>query len=220
MKKKYLEAFWDGANQVFFGMEPDIKSALYLEDYLHYFKKKYKKKSLSWEDYFICANSIWKLAKKHLAKTLTELNNKSKEEIISWLQTEKKRDLIQTHQSSGRSVISARYSGPIPLPSHLAQYNQIIPNGAERIFAMVENEQKSQHKMVGTQLTNEAYFRTRGQCFALPVIILGLGLAGTLAFYGHEVTAGIIGGMGLASLAGLFIGSFKKEEGSPKEKNK
>lgn len=34
-----------------------------------------------------------------------------------------------------------QWQGPLPPPGALAQFNQIIPNGAERIFAMVEHEQ-------------------------------------------------------------------------------
>ncbi|ELR72618.1 hypothetical protein C900_00997 [Fulvivirga imtechensis AK7] len=35
------------------------------------------------------------------------------------------------------------HSGPIPDPETLSHYNKIIPNGAERIMAMAENQQKT-----------------------------------------------------------------------------
>ena len=44
-----------------------------------------------------------------------------------------------SHQVT-RSV-SVAWTSPIPPPSELANYNNVIPNGAERIIALVENEQ-------------------------------------------------------------------------------
>lgn len=38
-------------------------------------------------------------------------------------------------------VLSAQWIGPLPPPGALAQFNQIIPDGANRIMAMVEHEQ-------------------------------------------------------------------------------
>ena len=37
--------------------------------------------------------------------------------------------------------VSVAWTSPIPPPSELANYNNVIPNGAERIIALVENEQ-------------------------------------------------------------------------------
>ena len=38
-------------------------------------------------------------------------------------------------------MMAAQWSGPLPPPGALAQFNQIIPDGASRIMAMVEQEQ-------------------------------------------------------------------------------
>lgn len=45
------------------------------------------------------------------------------------------------------SVVAAGWAGPLPPPGALAQFNEIIPNGAERIMAMTEKEQAHRHKM-------------------------------------------------------------------------
>jgi uncharacterized membrane protein len=37
--------------------------------------------------------------------------------------------------------MSAQWQGPLPPPGALAQFDQIIPNGAERIMVMCEKEQ-------------------------------------------------------------------------------
>jgi len=36
--------------------------------------------------------------------------------------------------------VSATYSGPIPLPAHLREYEQVLPGSADRILAMAEDE--------------------------------------------------------------------------------
>jgi uncharacterized membrane protein len=45
----------------------------------------------------------------------------------------------QSHDNQQR-VISA-WKAPLPPPELLAQYNQGIPNGAERVLKMIEDEQ-------------------------------------------------------------------------------
>jgi uncharacterized membrane protein len=48
----------------------------------------------------------------------------------------------QQQNPSQNQVLSQQWSGPLPPPAALDQFNQIIPNGAERIMAMVEREQE------------------------------------------------------------------------------
>lgn len=46
-------------------------------------------------------------------------------------------------------MIARRFhSGPLPPPSDLAQYNDIISNGADRIMAMAEKEQAVRHETI------------------------------------------------------------------------
>ena len=45
-----------------------------------------------------------------------------------------------------------QWQGPLPPPGALAQFNQIIPNGAERIMAMVEQEQQHRIAHENTEL--------------------------------------------------------------------
>lgn len=44
-------------------------------------------------------------------------------------------------QRNERHIVSEEWSGPLPPPGALAQFNAILPNGAERIMQMVEQEQ-------------------------------------------------------------------------------
>lgn len=52
------------------------------------------------------------------------------------------RNTLHKHQQSPTILASAhQWSGPLPPPAALEHFNQIIPNGAERIMTMVEQEQ-------------------------------------------------------------------------------
>ena len=44
-------------------------------------------------------------------------------------------------------VQEQRFQGPLPPPEILARYNAVVPNGAERIMAMAEREQRHSHQM-------------------------------------------------------------------------
>lgn len=51
----------------------------------------------------------------------------------------------QQEAGAQQGLVSQQWAGPLPPPGALAQFDSIIPNGAERIMAMVEREQ--QHRI-------------------------------------------------------------------------
>ena len=61
-----------------------------------------------------------------------------------------------------KEFISAQFSGPIPPPGLLRQYNEIIPDAAERILAMAEEEANHQKYMEKTALHLKAEEIKRG----------------------------------------------------------
>jgi uncharacterized membrane protein len=97
------------------------------------------------------------------------------------------------------------FSGPIPPPELLSKYGEIIPNGADRILKMAENQ--STHRQCiekwavigGTILS---YFG---------VLCAGIIALGTLYFgsqlirEGHVISGSVFGGGGLVGLVTAFI---------------
>ena len=43
-------------------------------------------------------------------------------------------------------VVSTSFSGPLPPPEALAEYERVLPTSAERLLAMAEKEQEHSHK--------------------------------------------------------------------------
>lgn len=107
---------------------------------------------------------------------------------------------------------STHFSGPLPLPEHLKQYNDIVPNAAERIIAAAESETAHRHASVAKQfeLANRSINTTRlGQVFAFLFGLGVLGIAVTMAVLGQstEGVATVIGA--LSTLLATFIYSQK-----------
>jgi len=54
------------------------------------------------------------------------------------------------------SLVSAHWSGPLPPPATLKQFDEVIPGGAERILRMAEAEQAHRHLTDITALKADA----------------------------------------------------------------
>jgi uncharacterized membrane protein len=51
---------------------------------------------------------------------------------------------MQQNKPTQTQLIQQTFSGPIPPPTLLAEYNKVVPNAAERILAMAEKQ--SEHR--------------------------------------------------------------------------
>ena len=111
------------------------------------------------------------------------------------------------------------HSGPIPDPDTLERYDSIIPNGAERIMIMAE-EQSKHRRMLEAQVVNEQTASSkRGQIFAALLAALLIG-AGTWAFAtGHDEVSGTIFGITVVGLVTVFVVGKKQEKKSLQSKS-
>jgi len=60
------------------------------------------------------------------------------------------------------SLVSAHWSGPLPPPATLKQFDEVIPGGAERILRMAEAEQAHRHLTDITALKADSRAISRG----------------------------------------------------------
>jgi uncharacterized membrane protein len=121
-----------------------------------------------------------------------------------------KRELNESFTVS--ASVSQSYSGPLPPPEVLNQFNQVLPNGAERIMVMVEQQNKHRMSIETTVINNQQWQSTLGQYFALGVTLIGLTLAAFSIFFGHDWAGGTIGVATISSVAMAFITGRKKQE--------
>lgn len=112
------------------------------------------------------------------------------------------------------------HSGALPLASEVVKYNEVIPNGANRIMIMAEKEQEHNHLKTQKQLKHreeELLQRgihldvvKRGQIFSVAVIILYTCLSAYIAWIGDTITAGALMGTGVVGIVTALIYGNKK----------
>lgn len=110
------------------------------------------------------------------------------------------------------------FAGPLPPPAMLADYNNLVPRGAERIMAMAEKQQDHRHNLEKQVIEGNLAAQKRGQVcafiLALIVILGGIYLIATgLAVLGFVALVTAVGG-----LAATFIIGKKRQEEDLREK--
>lgn len=105
-----------------------------------------------------------------------------------------------------KAIISqSSFRGPLPPPSMLREYNEIVVNGAERIMARSEKEQAHRHEMQRKTVTGAIEKDKRGQWMAFAITVFILLIATVFAWRGNTVFAGTLITVDLIGLASVFI---------------
>lgn len=97
------------------------------------------------------------------------------------------------------------YSGPIPLPTMLEEYNRIVPGSADRILRMAEEQTTHRHslekKVIGTDSRNSLL----GIISAFIISLAALALAAYAIHLGQVGAGTFIGTTSFAALVAAFI---------------
>lgn len=104
------------------------------------------------------------------------------------------------------------FQGPLPAPQILEQYNEIIPNAAERILIMAEKDADFQRKITEKAIEIEANERRLGQILGFFIGSMALSLSAASLFLGHPAAASIIGGTTVVGLVAVFVTGRNLEE--------
>jgi uncharacterized membrane protein len=103
------------------------------------------------------------------------------------------------------SIIRAEFSGPLPPPEVLERYNNVIPNGADRIMSMAEEQSKHRRSLEAKAMSTDSRNSLLGVIFAF---VLGLStiISGTYVILKGQVWPGtLLGSLGLVGLVSAFI---------------
>lgn len=108
-------------------------------------------------------------------------------------------------------VEAAYFSGPIPPPDTLARYNDIVPNGAERLLAMAEKQSTHREELEAQVVRGNISSQRLGSTYAFIISLVAVAGGIWLIHEGKSVTglAAII--IDLATLAGVFVFSRNKQ---------
>lgn len=119
------------------------------------------------------------------------------------------------------SVTLMKYhSGPLPPAEDLQLYNEIIPNGADRIMKMAEKQQDHRIAMEVKVVGRQTFQSQLGQIFALIIGLAAIGAAVYTINQGHDWAGAVLGAGGVTGLVTAFIQGKKDQRRSLAEKNR
>lgn len=112
----------------------------------------------------------------------------------------------------GAVAIMTSYTGPIPPPELLAQFNEIIPNGADRIMTMAEKQQEHRFGLEDKSLSANLKESGRGQIFGFVLVSLAILLAVYMIFTGKTTEGTILIFGNIGSLLAVYLKSKSKQD--------
>ncbi len=116
------------------------------------------------------------------------------------------------------------FSGPVPPPAFLEQYERISPGLASRMVSMAEAEsvhrRQIESSVVESHCQDQRAFHSevlRGQILATAITVVALVAGAYTAVSGHEWAGGVLGCAGIGGIAiNLILGRNAKQESAPK----
>ncbi len=114
---------------------------------------------------------------------------------------------------------SVSFSGPLPPPGLLAKYNEVIPNGAERIMAMAERQSAHREALEARVVAGNVASQARGSHYAFIICLITIVGGFVLIGMGKDIygISAVIGS--LAALAGVFVIAKKEQKKERVEKS-
>jgi uncharacterized membrane protein len=97
------------------------------------------------------------------------------------------------------------FSGPLPPPQLLHQYNEVVPDGAERLMKMAEVQQTHRQELERTVIHGNVRSEARGQWMGLLISLVVVGAGTYLAAIGKQLTGGLLVGVDVVALASVFV---------------
>jgi uncharacterized membrane protein len=97
------------------------------------------------------------------------------------------------------------YSGPLPHPELLAEYERILPGAADRILSMAERQQGHRHDLESTAMESNVQRSKQGLAAGFVICLAFLVVSAVLIGTGHEVAGTVLGSFDLLGLVSLFV---------------
>lgn len=106
---------------------------------------------------------------------------------------------------SREQILASSFSGPLPPPQILSEYEAVFPGCAERIVAMAERQSAHRQELERNHIGSSSLVERRGQIFAF--LITGIAIAGGtyLISIGKDASGLTSIITALAALAATFI---------------
>jgi uncharacterized membrane protein len=104
-----------------------------------------------------------------------------------------------------QSHVESHFSGPLPPPSLLQEYERIVTGAADRIISMAEKQAEHRQFLEKTIVVGDATRANRGLYVGGFVTLCFLGSAAFLIYNGHDWAGGVLAGLDIVGLASVFV---------------
>lgn len=111
----------------------------------------------------------------------------------------------KTHVQAGFQVQRTTFAGPLPPPTLFAEYDRIVPGGAERLLKMAENQSEHRQLLEKSVIKSDIKKSYLGVIFGFLIGMTGLCLSGYVILHGHDLAGSALGGTSLISLVSVFV---------------
>ncbi len=125
-------------------------------------------------------------------------------------------------QSSNNVAIfhAQQFSGPMPPPEMLRQYEEVLPGLANRIVTLAENQSSHRIRLERRVTTSNIWRAHFGQLFAFLIAVCGI-VAGTYLIINNKSAEGIAAILTpITGIAGVFVWRTKRQRNELSSKNR
>ena len=127
-------------------------------------------------------------------------------EVIKDLPEDKGKLVIQA------LMVSRHYSGPLPDGENIKIYDEVIPNGGDRLMKTVEKQLEHRIEIEKIGVKRSFNQSSTGQWMGYCITIVFGFIAWDLGKSGKEVVASILGSIDLVALVTIFISGRKSKD--------
>jgi uncharacterized membrane protein len=110
------------------------------------------------------------------------------------------------------------FSGPLPPPEILAEYERIIPGGANRIMVMAETQAKHRQELERAVVTSNNRRSNIGLWLGFLVVMFITWAAYDAIMAGHGLAGTVLGTVDIVTIGGLFIYGSQSQRAERREK--
>jgi uncharacterized membrane protein len=133
------------------------------------------------------------------------------------VETPKPEKLSRVIHEAIQLELRSSFSGPLPPPQILRGYNEIIPDGAERLLQMAEKEQAHRHRQEEREADGDLTLAKRGQLIGGGLALIAVVGAIYLLATGKSVTGLAVLGAVVAAFGTAFVYDRIRSKPSPAE---
>lgn len=104
------------------------------------------------------------------------------------------------------------FSGPLPHPGHLGEYDRIVPGSADRMIRMAEQTLEHNRAVARKAQASDQLYRLLGMLLGFSALILLVVAAVYAGLNGNNILAGLLLGTGVFSCVGVFVSAHARRD--------